>query len=378
MSNGNKKYFHILDDNIINVGKTHPFNDKNNINLSNKLFYIEELAKDLKLNKDSIKNISEINNKNKSKQNLFKIDINNYKYNIFIEHTDDGGKEYDKKVSLPFNNISFRKLVNDIKNVLVANIYYALKNVNNELVIDYEKYVYLIVSAKKIYSSEVAHNIWNNEKSNSSSRWVNINEILLVLKNKNVMSNKKGTVWIVHPNNIKDFITSIGITEYKNQFIDTIKELSRKLHSNKIDLEEEKNKIQNARTRLRNKIINKKTKCQIKGCEISDLSVLIVSHIWAVNEILLETEMNIEEKIKYIEDENNALLLCATHDALFDRHLISFDREGKLLVSKKIKKLSPYNLESKVKYIDVFNEINNYLIKHREKFNNQNEYYSNL
>ncbi|MGL5520152.1 MAG: HNH endonuclease [Metamycoplasmataceae bacterium] len=374
MSNDNKKYFHILDNKIINIGKTHPFNDKNNINLSNKSFYIEKLIKDLKSNKESIKNISKI----KSKQNLFAININNYKYNIFIEHTDDGGKEYDKKVSIPFQNISFRNLIHDNQNILVANIYYALKNINNKLVVDYEKYVYLIVSAKEIYSSKVADNIWNNRKSNSSSRWVNINEIELVLKNKNVILNKKRTVWIIHPNNIQDFITSIGITEYKNQLIDSIKKLSKNLYCNNIESKNEKNKIQIARNKLSKKIKNNKSKCQIKGCEISDFSVLRVSHIWAVNEILSETAINIEEKIKYIEDENNALLLCAIHDALFDRHLISFDEEGRLLISKKIKNPSPYNLQPKVKYIDIINEIKNYLEKHREKFNNQNEDYPDL
>ena len=32
-------------------------------------------------------------------------------------------------------------------------------------------------------------------------------------------------------------------------------------------------------------------------------------------------------------DENNGLLLCAHHDALFDKHLISFKDNGDLIVS---------------------------------------------
>ena len=32
-------------------------------------------------------------------------------------------------------------------------------------------------------------------------------------------------------------------------------------------------------------------------------------------------------------DVNNGLLLCAHHDALFDKHLISFDNANKLIVS---------------------------------------------
>lgn len=35
-------------------------------------------------------------------------------------------------------------------------------------------------------------------------------------------------------------------------------------------------------------------------------------------------------------DINNGLLLCANHDKLFDKHLISFDKEGKIIISDKI------------------------------------------
>jgi predicted restriction endonuclease len=32
-------------------------------------------------------------------------------------------------------------------------------------------------------------------------------------------------------------------------------------------------------------------------------------------------------------DENNGLLLCAHHDALFDKHLITFDNSGNVQIS---------------------------------------------
>lgn len=62
-------------------------------------------------------------------------------------------------------------------------------------------------------------------------------------------------------------------------------------------------------------------------CDISTTSVLRASHIkeWA--------EASKEERI----DANNGLLLCANHDALFDRHLISFEPDtGNICISASI------------------------------------------
>ena len=62
-------------------------------------------------------------------------------------------------------------------------------------------------------------------------------------------------------------------------------------------------------------------------CNISTTSVLRASHIkeWS--------ESSREERI----DANNGLLLCANHDALFDRHLISFNPDtGNICISESI------------------------------------------
>lgn len=66
---------------------------------------------------------------------------------------------------------------------------------------------------------------------------------------------------------------------------------------------------------------------QCNLCDISTTSVLRASHIkeWS--------ESSREERI----DANNGLLLCANHDALFDRHLISFDpNTGNICISASI------------------------------------------
>lgn len=61
-------------------------------------------------------------------------------------------------------------------------------------------------------------------------------------------------------------------------------------------------------------------------CGIRNAKLLRASHIksWA--------DSNNQERI----DENNGLLLCANHDALFDRYLISFNDDGTMIISKEI------------------------------------------
>ena len=67
-------------------------------------------------------------------------------------------------------------------------------------------------------------------------------------------------------------------------------------------------------------------------------------------------------------DVNNGILLSPTYDALFDKHLISFDDSGSIIISSKIKNLVNIlgiDLNAKVK---VDNEMKNYLRRHREQF----------
>ena len=63
-------------------------------------------------------------------------------------------------------------------------------------------------------------------------------------------------------------------------------------------------------------------------CNICNKELLIASHI--KRDADCET---IDEKI----DNNNGFLLCANHDKLFDRYLISFDGlSGKIMISSKL------------------------------------------
>lgn len=99
---------------------------------------------------------------------------------------------------------------------------------------------------------------------------------------------------------------------------------------------------------------------QCRLCDIATTSVLRASHIkaWA--------ECSREERI----DSNNGLLLCANHDALFDRHLISFEPDsGKICISSSLdeEKQQTLNLSTTTE-ITLTEKMKPYMRKHHKKF----------
>lgn len=103
-------------------------------------------------------------------------------------------------------------------------------------------------------------------------------------------------------------------------------------------------------------------KCAVTGFE--KLEILIASHIvpWA--------ESTNDERL----DIHNGILLSPTYDALFDKHLISFENSGKIILSDTIE-LQAYkkigvNGQENVKNLSLHNF--DYLQKHRERFNEKN------
>lgn len=83
-------------------------------------------------------------------------------------------------------------------------------------------------------------------------------------------------------------------------------------------------KVRLGQSELRNKILKKRKECEI--CKIKNEKLLIISHIkpWAKSNDL--------EKLS----EDNILLLCPMHDALFDKGLISFNENGEILISSEL------------------------------------------
>jgi putative restriction endonuclease len=104
-------------------------------------------------------------------------------------------------------------------------------------------------------------------------------------------------------------------------------------------------------------------KCAITGSSIQEL--LIASHIvpWKDSSSLEKT------------DEQNSILLSALYDKLFDKYLISFDDNGKILLSKRIGITEKASLSiTGVESIFIKSDrMINYLRKHRDEFNEINK-----
>ena len=104
------------------------------------------------------------------------------------------------------------------------------------------------------------------------------------------------------------------------------------------------------------------SKCLL--CGLTHNEVLIASHIksWA------------DSDTKQKGDLNNILLLCPNHDSLFDKHLISFDDNGKILINRNISDFNKtmLNIQNNM-CITMNDEMKNYMKWHRGIFENLNK-----
>lgn len=100
-------------------------------------------------------------------------------------------------------------------------------------------------------------------------------------------------------------------------------------------------------------------------CDVTATSVLRASHIKAWSESTREERL----------DANNGLLLCANHDALFDRHLISFNpNSGEICISKNLDsdQRNALNISDNLK-IYISKDMHDYMDIHNNIFNSNEE-----
>ena len=101
--------------------------------------------------------------------------------------------------------------------------------------------------------------------------------------------------------------------------------------------------------------------CPITNCDLKE--ILISSHIvpWS--------KSNDEERLY----PDNGILLSPIMDSLFDRHLISFEDSGHIIISSKINEnnIKRLHLSNEIK-IEVDEGMKKYLKRHREYFNENN------
>ncbi|HIF76095.1 MAG TPA: DUF3427 domain-containing protein [Gammaproteobacteria bacterium] len=107
---------------------------------------------------------------------------------------------------------------------------------------------------------------------------------------------------------------------------------------------------------FRNQLIEKfDAKCAVTKTSIRN--ILIASHIvpWS--------EATEEERL----DKNNGILLSPLYDALFDKHLISFQDDGEIIISAKVgDELNTLQVDQEAK-IKINDEMKPYLQRHRNK-----------
>ena len=108
--------------------------------------------------------------------------------------------------------------------------------------------------------------------------------------------------------------------EKLNSQVESIEKLSKKRIISDTEM------VSMVKTRIgqgyfRDQLLKRSSRCEI--CGLSHPNLLVASHIKSWK------DANHNERL----DMNNGLLLCAMHDALFDKHLISFSDDGKILIS---------------------------------------------
>lgn len=163
---------------------------------------------------------------------------------------------------------------------------------------------------------------------------------------------------------IRFFLNRIGVSipVYPNQFkLDSVPEDPKNIYESNPPTITERSGLVTSRVgqgAYRKRIIHRwEYKCAVTN--FNKLDILIASHIvpWA--------QSNDMERL----DVHNGILLSPTYDALFDKHLITFDNKGKIILTDKIEKsayqkigvtgneriheLSQYN----VSYLDRHNQI---------------------
>jgi hypothetical protein len=349
-------YKHIKNGEIQSFEVPHPYD-----NTKNKTIFMQQFVFDLRESDFDVSDYTDISN---GKNNLFKLKIDKIDYNVFIEHPDGGGaditrNETRKKISIPYNQSAFKKLVDEYERLIVVNIYYPLDNNNNP---SNEERIYLFVDPEEIYSSKVI----KNHKKNPSSRWIDLKDIISI---DAIKANRKNNVFILRPNMLMDFFKEIFLEKYINMIRSELHKISVN------DLTWKDNRFKKHRKLFKKLLVQQRgfEKCEIKNCDVNISKILIASHIKPVHAINNDPELDSIKKLDEISDPHNGFLLCPNHDALFDKFFITFNEEGNVKFSTIIKDISIFGMKTDVSQIDISNKTLKYLAYHNKAFDEQTE-----
>ena len=250
--------------------------------------------------------------------------INDEKYQAF-----DGFGYVAKKVM----DGSIAKQVwgdSDYKNLIIIDKYFRF-------------YTPFHLSANKVNIASidgVAEDVWHRQY-NMFRRWAMTEDNAKLIVD--FLSNKNLSLDLYDSNEYYDQFTEIGGDDSINENI--IPETER--NATRVE--------RKGQDRFRADLLLYNNKCEI--CGISDKRLLVASHIkpWKYSR-------NIERL-----DRNNGLLLCAMHDKLFDKGIISFSDDGIIQISPTLSKSNRNILKISPKTkIELNNRKKQYMRWHRE------------
>lgn len=116
-------------------------------------------------------------------------------------------------------------------------------------------------------------------------------------------------------------------------------------------------KARKNQNKFREALFKRESKCKI--CGLAHKELLIASHIKPWSKSTPEEKLN----------PFNGFLLCPNHDSLFDKHLISFQDNGEIIISKRLseKEQELLNINKDI-VINIEEENKKFLKEHRDVF----------
>ncbi|MDZ4994680.1 HNH endonuclease [Clostridium perfringens] len=116
-------------------------------------------------------------------------------------------------------------------------------------------------------------------------------------------------------------------------------------------------KARKNQNKFREALFKRENKCKI--CGLAHKELLIASHIKPWSESTPEEKLN----------PFNGFLLCPNHDSLFDKHLITFEDNGRIIISKRLSEKDKLllNIDNDI-IINIEEENKKFLERHRKVF----------
>ncbi|MGG5461613.1 HNH endonuclease [Clostridium sp. B9] len=116
-------------------------------------------------------------------------------------------------------------------------------------------------------------------------------------------------------------------------------------------------KARKNQNKFRQRLLKRDNKCRI--CGLAHQELLIASHIKPWSESTPEEKLN----------PYNGFLLCPNHDSLFDKHFITFEDNGKIIISKRLSEKDKQLLKiNDAIVINIEEENRRFLKEHRDVF----------